>query len=89
LSDHEKWVDDINEVNNVNVQFPIIADADRKVSTLYDMLDHLDATNVDSKGIPFTVRSVFIIDPKKIIRLMITYPASTGKSQLTIRNFFL
>ncbi|PKY48964.1 thioredoxin-like protein [Rhizophagus irregularis] len=78
LSDHEKWVDDINEVNNVNVDFPIIADHERKVSALYDMLDHQDITNVDTKGIPFTVRSVFIIDPKKIIRLMITYPASTG-----------
>ncbi|RIA97228.1 thioredoxin-like protein [Glomus cerebriforme] len=80
LTDHEKWVDDINEVNNVSVQFPIIADADRNVSTLYDMLDHQDVTNVDTKGIPFTVRSVFIIDPKKIIRLMITYPASTGRN---------
>ncbi|PKK68939.1 thioredoxin-like protein [Rhizophagus irregularis] len=80
LSDHEKWVDDINEVNNVNVDFPIIADHERKVSALYDMLDHQDITNVDTKGIPFTVRSVFIIDPKKIIRLMITYPASTGRN---------
>ena len=44
------------------------------------MLDHLDETNVDTKGIPFTVRNVFVIDPKKVIRLMITYPASTGKS---------
>jgi alkyl hydroperoxide reductase subunit AhpC len=78
LKDHEKWVDDINEVNSVNVDFPIIADHDRKISALYDMLDHQDITNVDTKGIPFTVRSVFIIDPKKIIRLMITYPASTG-----------
>ncbi|CAG8543245.1 10181_t:CDS:2 [Funneliformis caledonium] len=80
LKDHEKWVDDINEVNNVNVDFPIIADGERKVATLYDMLDHLDDTNVDQKGIPFTVRSVFIIDPKKVIRLMITYPASTGRN---------
>ncbi|GBC04051.1 hypothetical protein RclHR1_05490014 [Rhizophagus clarus] len=80
LTDHEKWVDDINEVNNVNVDFPIIADHDRKISALYDMLDHQDITNVDTKGIPFTVRSVFIIDPKKIIRLMITYPASTGRN---------
>jgi alkyl hydroperoxide reductase subunit AhpC len=80
LKDHEKWVDDINEVNNVNLDFPIIADADRKIATLYDMLDNLDATNVDLKGIPFTVRSVFIIDPKKIIRLIITYPASTGRN---------
>ncbi|CAI2169576.1 18985_t:CDS:2 [Funneliformis geosporum] len=80
LKDHEKWVEDINEVNNVNVDFPIIADGDRKVAKLYDMLDHLDDTNVDQKGIPFTVRSVFIIDPKKVIRLIITYPASTGRN---------
>ena len=84
LSDHEKWVDDINEVNNVTLGFPIIADADRKVAKLYDMLDNLDATNVDAKGIPFTVRSVFIVDPKKVIRLIITYPASTGKSLIEI-----
>jgi alkyl hydroperoxide reductase subunit AhpC len=80
LSDHEKWVEDINEVNNVTLQFPIIADADRTVAKLYDMLDNLDATNVDAKGIPFTVRNVFVIDTKKVIRLMITYPASTGRN---------
>jgi alkyl hydroperoxide reductase subunit AhpC len=44
------------------------------------MLDALDATNVDAKGIPFTVRTVFVIDPKKIIRLMLSYPASTGRN---------
>ncbi|ORX53100.1 thioredoxin-like protein [Hesseltinella vesiculosa] len=80
LDDHQKWIEDINEVNSVTLDFPIIADADRKVSTLYDMLDHQDATNVDAKGIPFTVRSVFIIDPKKTIRLILTYPASTGRN---------
>jgi alkyl hydroperoxide reductase subunit AhpC len=57
-----------------------IADKDRKVATLYDMLDHQDATNVDAKGIPFTVRTVFIIDPKKVIRLTVSYPASTGRN---------
>ncbi|CAO3644945.1 unnamed protein product [Cunninghamella echinulata] len=80
LEDHAKWIEDINEVNNVELKFPIIADADRKVSELYDMLDHQDATNVDAKGIPFTVRSVFIIDPKKTIRLILSYPASTGRN---------
>ncbi|CAG8567570.1 30042_t:CDS:2 [Racocetra persica] len=80
LKDHHQWVKEINEVNKVNLGFPIIADADRKISTLYDMLDYQDPTNVDTKGIPFTVRSVFIIDPKKKIRLMITYPASTGRN---------
>ncbi|ORZ03050.1 thioredoxin-like protein [Syncephalastrum racemosum] len=80
LEEHTKWIQDIDEINNVKLDFPIIADADRKVSELYDMLDHQDATNVDAKGIPFTVRSVFIIDPKKTIRLILTYPASTGRN---------
>ncbi|KAG0236643.1 hypothetical protein BGW42_003059 [Actinomortierella wolfii] len=80
LDSHEKWVEDINEVNNVDLQFPIIADPTREVSALYDMLDYQDITNVDQKGIPFTVRSVFIIDPKKTIRLTLTYPASTGRN---------
>ena len=48
----------------------------------YDMLDHQDTTNVDAKGIAFTIRSVFIIDPKKTIRLIMSYPASTGGSDL-------
>jgi alkyl hydroperoxide reductase subunit AhpC len=80
LKDHDKWVEDINEVNNVCVSFPIIADADRKVATLYDMLDKQDITNIDAKGIPFTIRSVFIIDTKKTIRLILSYPASTGRN---------
>lgn len=57
-----------------------IADKERKIATLYDMLDYQDATNVDAKGIPFTVRTVFVIDPKKVIRLTISYPASTGRN---------
>jgi len=84
LDSHDKWIADINQVGNAiaptNVDFPIIADADRRISTLYDMLDAVDPTNVDSKGIPFTVRTVFVIDPKKIIRLTISYPAQTGRS---------
>ncbi|KIM33282.1 hypothetical protein M408DRAFT_326058 [Serendipita vermifera MAFF 305830] len=85
LESHEKWIKDIEsygaaEVGPTNVQFPIIADADRKVSALYDMLDAVDATNVDAKGIPFTVRTVFVIDPKKVIRLTISYPAQTGRN---------
>ncbi|KDQ64858.1 hypothetical protein JAAARDRAFT_117190 [Jaapia argillacea MUCL 33604] len=84
LADHAKWVEDINDYGckfgPTNVQFPIIADPERKISTLYDMLDALDPTNVDAKGIPFTVRTVFVIDPKKIIRLTLSYPASTGRN---------
>lgn len=61
-------------------QFPIIGDKERKVATTYDMLDALDSTNVDALGLPLTVRSVFIIDPSKVIRLIISYPASTGRN---------
>jgi len=80
LKSHDKWIDDINEVNDVKLNFPIIADEKREVSALYDMLDYQDITNIDAKGIPFTVRSVFIIDPKKVIRLTLSYPASTGRN---------
>jgi alkyl hydroperoxide reductase subunit AhpC len=80
LKDHQKWIVDINEVNEVDLKFPIIADESREISTLYDMLDYQDITNLDNKGIPFTVRSVFVIDPKKVIRLTISYPASTGRN---------
>ncbi|KAJ3044308.1 hypothetical protein HDV00_002628 [Rhizophlyctis rosea] len=80
LESHEQWISDIDETQNTSVQFPIIADADRKIATVYDMLDKQDATNVDKKGMPLTVRSVFVIDPKNVIRLIITYPASTGRN---------
>ncbi|KAJ1957523.1 peroxiredoxin 1 [Dispira parvispora] len=81
LNDHREWIHDINQVNKVHLQFPIIADSDRRVSTLYDMLDSEkhDPTNVKD-GLPYTVRSVFIIDPKKTIRLILTYPASCGRN---------
>ncbi|KAJ1535714.1 hypothetical protein HK405_015543 [Cladochytrium tenue] len=80
VESHLGWISDINETQNTDVQFPIVADHDRKIATLYDMLDHQDATNVDKKGLPLTVRSVFIVDPKNVIRLIITYPASVGRN---------
>jgi peroxiredoxin (alkyl hydroperoxide reductase subunit C) len=80
LSSHDKWVDDINETQNTQVQFPIIADADRKVAFLYDMISQDDLDNIKEKGIAFTIRSVFIIDPAKKIRLKMDYPASTGRN---------
>ncbi|KAJ3204334.1 hypothetical protein HK099_001195, partial [Clydaea vesicula] len=80
LESHEKWISDINETQGCDVKFPIIADADRTVATMYGMLDYQDATNVDKKGMPLTVRSVFIIAPNNIIRLIITYPASCGRN---------
>ncbi len=73
VDSHKKWINDINETQNTRVNFPIIADADRKVSTLYDMI-HPNASATA------TVRSLFVIDPKKVIRLIITYPASTGRN---------
>jgi alkyl hydroperoxide reductase subunit AhpC len=72
---HLKWIEDINETQHTTMNFPIIADEDRKVSTLYDMI-HPKAN--DSQ----TVRSVYIIAPDKTVKLMLTYPASTG------RNFY-
>ncbi|WOK09601.1 peroxiredoxin [Imperialibacter roseus] len=73
LDSHNSWIKDINETQNTNVNFPIIADGDRKVAELYDMIH----PNANEK---LTVRSVFIIGPDKKVKLMITYPASTGRN---------
>lgn len=73
VSDHEKWLDDIEETQGVKLNFPLLADADRKVADLYGMI-HPNADDT------FTVRSVFIIDPNKKVRLTITYPAPTGRN---------
>jgi alkyl hydroperoxide reductase subunit AhpC len=72
LDSHMKWAKDIEETQGTALNFPVIADEDRKVADLYDMI-HPNADDT------FTVRSVFVIDPDKKIRLMITYPASTGR----------
>jgi len=80
IDSHGQWIQDINEISGSDLQFPIIGDKQRQVALLYDMLDQQDATNVDSKGIAFTIRSVFIIDPKKTIRTILSYPASTGRN---------
>lgn len=73
VEDHQNWVKDINETQKTNVQFPIIADKDKKVSELYDFI-HPNAS------VTATVRSLLIIDPSKKVRLIITYPASTGRN---------
>jgi alkyl hydroperoxide reductase subunit AhpC len=73
IESHEKWVKDINETQHTEVNFPIIADHDKKISLAYDMIHPNASEN-------FTVRSVFIIGPDKKIKLMITYPASTGRN---------
>lgn len=80
IDSHSGWIKDINEISNTTLKFPIIGDKERKVALAYDMIDHQDATNVDSKGIAFTIRSVFIIDPSKKIRTILSYPASTGRN---------
>ncbi|KIV78296.1 hypothetical protein PV11_10025 [Exophiala sideris] len=80
IDSHGDWIKDINEISNTTLNFPIIGDKERQVALSYDMLDRQDATNVDSKGIAFTIRSVFIIDPKKTIRTILSYPASTGRN---------
>lgn len=75
LESHKEWIKDINETQGVTVAFPIIADEKKVIATTYDMI-HPNASET------FTVRSLFVIGPDKKIKLMITYPASTG------RNFF-
>ena len=70
---HNDWIKDINETQSTTVNYPILADSDRKVSDLYDMI-HPNASATA------TVRSVFVIDPAKKVRLTITYPASTGRN---------
>ena len=75
LDKHFEWRKDINDTQNCNVGFPLIADEDRKVALLYDMI-HPNASATT------TVRSLFVIGPDKLVKLMITYPASTG------RNFY-
>jgi alkyl hydroperoxide reductase subunit AhpC len=73
MKDHEGWIRDINETQKTTVNFPMIADPERKVSVLYDMIHPNASEN-------FTVRSVFVIGPDKKVKLTLTYPASTGRN---------
>lgn len=73
VESHKGWINDINETQGVEVEFPIIADEDRKISEAYDMIHPNASVNA-------TVRSLFIIGPDKAIKLIITYPASTGRN---------
>lgn len=77
LDKHEGWIKDINETQNTTVNFPIIADEDRNVATLYDMI-HPNASATA------TVRSLFVIGPDKAVKLIITYPASTGRNFIEV-----
>jgi thioredoxin-dependent peroxiredoxin len=73
LDRHAGWVNDINETQNVSVDFPIIADEDKSIAVAYDMIHPNASEN-------FTVRSLFIIGPDKKVKLTLTYPASTGRN---------
>jgi len=77
VESHDGWIKDINETQGVEVNFPIIADADRKISEAYDMIHPNASVNA-------TVRSLFIIAPDKTVKLIITYPASTGRNFVEI-----
>ena len=72
VDSHQRWVGDIKETQGEALNFPLLADADRKVASLYDMIQGESPTT--------TVRSVFVIDPKGVVRLTLTYPASTGRN---------
>jgi len=73
VEDHKKWAADIEQTQGTGLNFPLLADSDRKVSTLYDLI-HPEASDTS------TVRSVLVIDPQNKIRLIYTYPASTGRN---------
>jgi thioredoxin-dependent peroxiredoxin len=73
VEEHLKWISDVNETQNTDLQFPIVADADHKIAQLYDMIHPGESETA-------AVRSVFIIDPKKKIRLTMTYPMSVGRN---------
>src|SRR5678816_4706935 len=73
VADHNRWKGDIEETQGTALNFPLLGDPDRKIASLYDMI-HPNANDT------LTVRSVFVIDPNKKIRLIITYPASTGRN---------
>jgi len=77
VESHDGWIKDINETQGVEVNFPIIADQDRKISEAYDMIHPNASVNA-------TVRSLFIIAPDKTVKLIITYPASTGRNFVEI-----
>ena len=77
VESHKGWINDINETQGVEVNFPIIADPERKISEAYDMIHPNASVNA-------TVRSLFIIAPDKTVKLIITYPASTGRNFVEI-----
>jgi len=85
VENHKLWIKDINETQNADIDYPIVADKDRQVALHYGMLD---PDFLDKAGMPLTVRSVFFIDPKKKVRLILTYPAPTGRNFTEILRCF-
>lgn len=85
VESHKAWIKDIEDVATGGIKFsyPIIADASKEVAFKYDMLSEQEFNNINSGMVP-TVRSVFIIDPKKTVRLILTYPASTGRNSAEV-----
>eukprot|EP00479_Gromia_sphaerica_P011733 TRINITY_DN5914_c0_g1_i1.p1 TRINITY_DN5914_c0_g1~~TRINITY_DN5914_c0_g1_i1.p1 ORF type:complete len:136 (+),score=23.08 TRINITY_DN5914_c0_g1_i1:292-699(+) len=77
LQDHNTWIEDSNSTQNCNVDYPLIDGKDKKIAIQYGMLDQ---DELDSTGMPLTVRSVFVIDPSKKVKLILTYPAATGRN---------
>jgi peroxiredoxin 6 len=79
VDSHNTWLKDVvaHCENGITIDFPIIADADRKISVKYGMLD---PTNLEDTGLPLTIRAVFIIDPEKKLKLQLNYPASVGRN---------
>ncbi|WP_019594122.1 peroxiredoxin [Thioalkalivibrio sp. ALM2T] len=73
VDEHNKWIEDVNDTQNTTLEFPIVADADKKISELYEMIHPGESETA-------AVRSVYIIDPNKKIRLMMTYPMSVGRN---------
>jgi len=77
VENHQKWAADIEDIIGTKVNVPLLGDAERKIALLYGMLDQ---THLSDTGMPFTVRSVFVIGPDKKIKLIISYPAPTGRN---------
>lgn len=86
LESHKKWINDIKEISlgGKKFNFPVIADTSKEVSYLYDMVDDKSFKNLATGGPIQTIRSVFIIDPKKTVRLILTYPPSVGRNSAEV-----
>lgn len=78
---HNRWIQDIEQITGAKVNFPILCDEDRRICTMYGMID---LRNFDDKGMPVPIRSVYLIDPRKEVRLLHAYPLSTGRNTAEI-----